>query len=196
MAAQDRELLLAAFERIAQDGEASLDLAALARDLGRPLGEVVTALGGPGGPVAALARHLDAAMLAIDPGDLAAMSVRERLFELIMRRFETLQPFRAGVKRLMRDRRGDPQAALVAMCGLDRVTGWLIDAAAIRARGPLRRLVQLALAAVYARAFRAWLDDESADLAATMAELDKRLEQAERAARWLPGQPPRAAEAA
>lgn len=196
MAAQDRELLLAAFERIAQDGEASLDLAALARDLNRPLGEVVAALGGPGGLIAALARHLDAAMLAIDPGDLAAMSVRERLFELIMRRFETLQPFRAGVKRLMRDRRGDPQAPLVAMCGLDRVTGRLIDAAAIRARGPWRRLVQFALAAVYARAFRAWLDDESADLAATMAELDKRLEQAERAARWLPGQPPRAAEAA
>lgn len=194
--AQDRELLLAAFERIARDGDGSLDLAALARDLGRPLGEVITTLGGPGGVVAALARHLDAAMLAIDPADLAAMSVRERLFELIMRRFETLQPFRAGLKRLMRDRRGDPQAALVALCSLDRVTGRLIDAAAIPARGPVRRLVQLALAAVYGRAFRAWLDDESADLAATMAELDKRLEQAERAARWLPGQPPRAAEAA
>lgn len=196
MAAQDRELVLAAFERIAQDGEAALDLAALARDLGRPLAEVVTALGGPAGVLGALARHLDAAMLGIDPGDLAAMSVRERLFELIMRRFETLQPFRAGLKRLMRDRRGDPQAVCMALCNLDRVTGRLVDAAGIRARGPLRRLVQLTLAAVYARAFSTWQDDQSADLAATMAELDKRLEQAERAARWLPGERARPAAAA
>jgi hypothetical protein len=40
------------------------------------------------------------------------------------------------------------------------------------------------LALVYARTFNVWLRDDTPDHAKTMAELDKRLSQAESLARW------------
>ncbi len=41
--------------------------------------------------------------------------------------------------------------------------------------------------AVYLQAFRVWLDDDTPDMARTLAELDRRLQQAETAARWFAG---------
>ena len=41
--------------------------------------------------------------------------------------------------------------------------------------------------AVYLQTFRVWLDDDTPDMARTLAELDRRLQQAETAARWFAG---------
>ncbi len=47
-------------------------------------------------------------MLEIDEADLAGLPPRDRVFELLMRRFEALVPFRPGLRRLARDARRDP----------------------------------------------------------------------------------------
>ncbi len=58
--------------------------------------------------------------------------------------------------------------------------GWMLEAAGLSAAG-LRGIVRAkALVGVWLYALRAWKDDESADLAGTMAALDKALDQAER----------------
>lgn len=106
-------------------------------------------------------------------------SVRERLFDAMMQGFDELQANRAAVLALRSSR--DPGiAALVAgraglhirrlalACGMN-VSG---------ARGRMR-LAALALLAV--KALESWRKDESADMSATMAELDRLLERAERA---------------
>ena len=43
------------------------------------------------------------------------------------------------------------------------------------------------LGAIYVRVFNVWLDDDTPDLARTLAELDRRLQQAERVAGWVHG---------
>ena len=43
------------------------------------------------------------------------------------------------------------------------------------------------LGAIYVRVFNVWLDDDTPDLARTLAELDRRLQQAETAAGWSAG---------
>nr|WP_292064952.1 hypothetical protein [Brevundimonas sp. UBA7664] len=81
---------------------------------------------------------------------------------------------------LLRELPRDPLAALCfAESGLKRSLDWALAAAQLDAaslRGAVRRK---ALGAIYLDTLRVWLADDSADLARTMAHLDKRLGQAE-----------------
>ncbi len=58
--------------------------------------------------------------------------------------------------------------------------GWMLEAAGIPAAGLRGRLRANGLVGVWLYTLRAWQDDASADLAGTMAALDKALDQAER----------------
>jgi hypothetical protein len=62
---------------------------------------------------------------------------------------------------------------------------WMLEAASIPAAGIVGRLRAKALLAVWLGAFRAWARDDSADMSATMAALDRLLDRAEGLARTL-----------
>ena len=75
-----------------------------------------------------------------------------------------------------------------ACCNLDRLSRRLLDAAASDERPVMTtKLARRVRGAIYLLAFRVWLDDDTPDMARTLAELDRRLQQAETAARWLAG---------
>jgi len=136
----------------------------------------------------ALNRRVDRAALAATPE--AEGLPRERLFDLLMRRFDALQPHRPALRSMLRGSLGDP-AALLAAPALLRSMAWMLEAAGIGAagwRGVLRIHV---LAGVYLSVLRVFLGDESVDLAATMAALDRRL----RAVEGVLGGPKRAPDA-
>ncbi len=61
-----------------------------------------------------------------------------------------------------------------------RSMAWMLEAAGVSAAGLRGTLRAKGLAAVWLYALRAWKTDDSADLAGTMAALDKALDQAER----------------
>ncbi|MEI9988229.1 MAG: TetR family transcriptional regulator [Aliidongia sp.] len=125
----------------------------------------------------ALARQVDAAVLAA-PAD-AADSPRDRLFDVLMRRFDALLPSRDGLRRLTRDVRRLRLEALPAAFALPRSMGWMLEAAGIPATGLRGALRARVLGAAYVSAFRAFLDDDSADLTRTMAALDRALRRVE-----------------
>jgi hypothetical protein len=74
----------------------------------------------------------------------------------------------------------DPLLALALAAATLRSMGWMLEAAGVSAQGLQGQVRANALMAAWLYAVRAWRDDESADLAATMAALDKALDQAER----------------
>lgn len=176
------DILEAAFAQIAEAGWAGWSPRSLAAVTGHDLGEVYDAFPVPAALARRLGERLDRAMLAIPPDELEGLSHRERLFELFMRRFDAMAPFKPGLRRLAREARGEPELLLTSFCALDRMAGWLIELAELPYHGLQARLARRALMVAYARLFAVWLDDDSPDLALTMAELDKRLEQLERAA--------------
>ncbi len=182
------DLLDLAYQQIAEEGLAGFSRVALARGSGRKLAEVYEEFP-TRTAVAALGRRLDRAMLAIDPAELDGMTVRERLFELIMRRLEAMAPYREGLRRLARESRREPAFLLQSLCNLERFVGWLTEAAGIRCRGLLAVAARPALIAVYVRVFEVWLADESPDLARTLAALDRHLDRLERLAGWLRRRP-------
>lgn len=136
--------------------------------------------------LAGLLRRIDRAVLAGDAPDAAEGSPRDRLFDVVMRRFDALQPWRAGLLAIARDG-VDPLSGLALAGPFARSMAWMLEAAGIPSGGLAGRMRAVGLAVVYARVFRAWLEDDSADLGKTMAALDRGLALAERWASALPG---------
>jgi ubiquinone biosynthesis protein COQ9 len=114
-------------------------------------------------------------------------SVRDKLFDLLMRRFDFLQSHRAGVKSLLRSLPMDPPMALLLACASRRSMRWMLQAAGVTATGPRGELQVKGLMAVWLWAVRAWERDESDDLSGTMAAVDTALQRAEQVASWLDG---------
>ncbi len=104
---------------------------------------------------------------------------RDRLFDVLMRRFDALNAHRAAMVALTRDLPFDPPAAARAACRISRSLRGMLDTAGLTPRGPLGCLRLQGLVAIYLNALRVWLTDETADLSPTMAALDKGLRAAE-----------------
>jgi hypothetical protein len=110
---------------------------------------------------------------------------RDRLFDLLMRRFDALQANRAGVLALMRALPTDPALAGILTCATRRSMRWMLEAAGIGTQGVRGEIRLRGLLGIWLWTLRAWQRDESADLSATMAALDDALRRAERFASWL-----------
>ncbi len=198
-ARQDRtetpDLLVAAFELIAEHGWSKLSLIALARRAGVPPAVVYREFPGRGAVLRTLSRRIDEAMLAFDEAELAGLPPRDRVFELLMRRLEALVPFRPGLERVADGARCDPCLLLASACRLERSLAWLQDAAGLPRSGLRARLARRALGVAYLQTVRVWLKDETADLGQTMAELDKQLRRVQAVAGLRPPRAGRASQA-
>lgn len=182
----DTDLVKVAFRLLAERGWERFSFAELARRAALPLAEIYSALPDRPALLRVLGRRLDSEMLAIDMADLDGMSPRERVFELIMRRLDAMGPYKEGLRRLAREAGREPPLLAAACCNLDRLSRRLVDVATIE--GPtMRKMARRATGGVYLRAFQVWLDDDTPDMAKTLAELDRRLQQAETVARWFAG---------
>ncbi len=183
----DRALIGAAFARLGRDGWRHLSLAGAAQDAGLSLARA--RLRFPDRVVLLLrfGRYADAPALT---GAVAeAGSVRDRLFDMLMRRIDVLQAHRAGVLALLRAVPFEPGLAVLLGTASVNSMRWLLEAAGAPARGPLGLLRAKGLLAVWLWTVRAWQRDQSEDLSATMAALDAALARAEHAAGWLPHAP-------
>ncbi len=114
-------------------------------------------------------------------------SVRDKLFDLLMSRFEAMQPHRLGIQALMRALPFEPMVALLLSCATKRSMRWMLQAAGVSATGLRGEVEVRGLLAVWLWVLRTWEKDDSNDLSATMAALDTALARAEQAAGWLGG---------
>lgn len=187
MAAPRPDLVALAFALVAERGWRRFSFTELAGRADLPLARVYAELPDRPALLRALGRRLDEQMLDIRVGDLDGLSPRERVFELMMRRFDAMAPFKTGLRALSRQAPGDLGLMAAGLCNLGRLADRLLDAAGVTG-GPARHAAaRKVLAAIYVRVFNVWLDDDTVDLARTLAELDRRLQQAEGIARWTGG---------
>ena len=135
--------------------------------------------------IAALVDRIDTKVLS-DQEDAADEPVRERLLDVLMRRFEALAPYKQGIASIIRDGGGHPAAICCAGPRLVRSMAWSLEAAGVSSAGPAGRLRTKGLAAIYVPALFVWLRDDSEDMGRTMAHLDRSLRRAERLIAALP----------
>ncbi|MHA1568564.1 MAG: hypothetical protein ACTSXZ_03765, partial [Alphaproteobacteria bacterium] len=84
-----------------------------------------------------------------------------------------------GLRAVARDSLGDPCALLCRGPLLLRSMAWMLEAAGIGSAGLNGRIRTRGLAVIHASVLPVWLRDDSADMAKTMAVLDRRLARAE-----------------
>jgi AcrR family transcriptional regulator len=129
-----------------------------------------------------LVDYADAKVLAGAPGKPdPESSAKDRLFDVLMRRFDALRPYREGLAAVAREAGG--VGVTDAICGAQRMLrslAWMLEAAGIGSGGFAGGCRVKGLAVVYAATFATWLRDESEDMAKTMAALDRNLGRAER----------------
>lgn len=136
----------------------------------------------------AYSRSVDEAMLAeaaTAEGDGPPESAKDRLFDLLMRRFDKLDAHKAGLLRIAEDNSRDPLSLACSLARLNRSMAATLEAAGISAEGLGGRVRVKGLSAVYLTGLRAWFRDDSEDKAKTMAALDRALSRAERLASGL-----------
>lgn len=178
----DEALIKGAFDLAAREGWPAVSVAGAAREAGLPLERARVGFPARASILLALGRMADRHALtdAMETG-----AVRERLFDMLMRRLDVLQQHRAGVLALLRALPGEPADALLLATATAASMGWMLDAASVSARGVAGSVRVQGLVAVWLFALRAWRRDETADLSVTMAALDRALQRAEQAAGWF-----------
>ncbi len=130
----------------------------------------------------AYGRQIDKKVLESFAGPDPSMSERDRLFDILMERFDVLEGNREAVVSILKSFTLDPKQAVISLPHLGRSMAWMLEAAGIDTNGIKGAIRVAGLTVVYLNATRHWMKDESADLAKTMAALDKSLNRAEQVA--------------
>lgn len=115
-------------------------------------------------------------------GEAEELSPRDRLFDLLMLRFDVLAPYRDGVTSIIRSLPSMPMTAVAGGPGLAKSMRLTLTLAGLSSSGLTGMLRGKGLAFVYLNALRTWLDDDSQDLSATMKAVDQGLVKAEEVA--------------
>lgn len=131
-----------------------------------------------GAILVALSRQADRAVLA-EPAAIEDGGARDRVFDVLMRRFDQLKGYRAGLASVAAASGRDPALALCLTFNLGCSMQAMLVAAGVSTEGLAGLLRIKGLAAIWAGTFRTFLRDESEDLSETMASLDQKLRRAE-----------------
>ncbi|MCR0984604.1 hypothetical protein [Roseomonas populi] len=179
--------LLDAFWRVvAQHGWHGATFARIAAESGESLSDLRGRYTTPVALLRAHARSVDQAVLeGTVPGQTGFGTARDRVFDLLMRRLDALQPHREGILRMQRDLMRDPLSALLLSPILMASMAWTLEGAGVSTAGLAGALRVQGLVGVWLSVARAWETDDSVDLGPTMAALDRALDRAEKVARTL-----------
>lgn len=171
-----RHVVEIALNLAAEKGWRDLALADIARAAGLSLAQLYGLYRSKQAILDAYLRSVDRAVLEETGGPEG--SVKDRLFDVLMRRLDKLEPHKAGLARIGEDQLRDPLAVACGVGRLDRSMAAMLEAAGLSSGG-LRGLIRTkGLEAVYLSALRTWFRDDSADKSKTMAALDKALTRA------------------
>ncbi|HXP02636.1 MAG TPA: TetR family transcriptional regulator [Stellaceae bacterium] len=165
---------------IATGGWRSVSLAAVAEETGLTILQVYRVFASRATILCGFFRRIDEAALGAPVETETGERPRDRVFDLLMRRFDALQPYRAPLTALRRDLPFDPLSALAAGAALLCSMRLTLEAAGISTDGIGGVIAVKLVAAAYLFASQTWARDESPDLAPTMASLDRRLRGIER----------------
>lgn len=171
-------VLNAALELAAEKEWASVSMVDIARKAKMKMPQVLGVYPSKTALIAGFFLRTDHAVLAGVTLEQGA-SARDRLFDVLMVRFDVLAPRKAAVRSIVRGARKEILPMLCSaprfMCSMART----LEAADISSAGIPGLIRTKGLAVVYLSALRTWLGDDSEDMGETMVSLDQGLKRAE-----------------
>lgn len=128
-------------------------------------------------------RMIDARVLEGMGGEASPeASTRDRLFDVMMERFDVLNEYRGGITAILQSFRYDPKQAVVSCPYLCRSMVWMLEVSGVNTNGIRGAIKVSGLTALYLNVLRVWAKDDAPDLGKTMAALDKDLGRVEKLA--------------
>ncbi|BCM82816.1 TetR family transcriptional regulator [Methylobacterium indicum] len=176
-----REAIVEALMRLAAEQPWNdIEIGDIAREAGVTLAEFRECYPSKGAVLGGFARMIDKQVLDGASDDLDDEPTRERLFDVLMRRLDAMDPYKPALRRIVFALRGDP----LSLAALNQVAlnsqRFMLASAGISTEGPLGRLKLQGVVIAFARVTEVWLEDEDPALARTMAALDREIRNGER----------------
>lgn len=157
----------------------------IAHGAGLSLAELADMFEDKGDILAAYGRRLDRAVLERCADPDPSSSEKDRLFEILMERFDELNSHRAAIVSVLKSFMPDPKQAVISLPHLCKSMTWMLELTGVETNGLRGAARVFGLTLVYLAGLKAWMDDESQDLSVTMAAVDKNLARAEQMASYL-----------
>src|SRR5271166_1449639 len=162
-----RERIIAAALRLAETrGWRDLSLGEIAAEAGVPLVEFRKEFQSKGQILSAFSRAVDLAVIEKFPAPGPDVA-RDRLFDVLLTRFEVMQPYRASIRRIRDDVGSSLGGSLAQMQPALKSQYWMLAAAGISGEGGTGFLRVRGVLSVYARVFSIWLEDDDPGMART-----------------------------
>ncbi len=166
---------------IAERGFAGVSLRDVAQAAGLGMAELYRLHPDKVSLVTAFLARIDSQVLAGTPREHdPEETARDRLFDVMMRRYDALRPHRDALREIRHAAIRDPLLALALGPAVRRSMAAMLEAAALASDGLAGAVRQNGLLAIHYAVSRVFDRDETADLSKTMAALDSRLKTAER----------------
>lgn len=166
---------------VAAKGYADVALRDVAAGAGLGLAELYRRYPDKAALVAGFLARIDAEVMAGTPSASdPEETVRDRLFDVLMRRFDALRPHRAAVQAIRSAGLRDPLLALSLGPAVRRSMAAMLEAAGVPSDGIAGAMRQSGLLVLYQSVSQVFERDETTDSSKTMAALDSRLKGAER----------------
>ncbi len=124
---------------------------------------------------------VDEQVLQRAPKRPTAQAPRDAIFDVVMSRFDVLQPYKAALKSASDGGALDGSV----LKSLMRSQAAMLQAAGVDTEGPGGGLKVAGLAGAFTRVFNVWLDDTDPGMARTMASLDRQLRSGERTVQFV-----------
>ena len=160
-----------------------IEMGEIAQAAGIPLAQLRGEFASKSAILVCLAALADEQMLASVERQAVEGSAQDRLFEVIMRRLEVLEPYKQSIAAIVRERPvGGPGEIVQLGLAADTSAHWMLMAAGISQAGCAGAARRAGLIYVMNAILPVWASDDDPGLATTMARLDRHLRAG---AKWL-----------
>ncbi len=176
------KIIDAALRLIPGHGWSSLSMQDISKEAGLDLAEIHDEFKCKSAILRSYGDRLDKRVLSVAESPEQHASPREALFDLMIERYEIMNEDRDALVTLIKELPLDPCLTFCLMLHGKQSMGWILEAAGICTQGIRGRIKIKGLYAIHLFVLRKWMDDESPDLSATMACLDRALNRAEQIA--------------
>jgi AcrR family transcriptional regulator len=159
----------------AETAWSQITLPMIAAKAGCSLADLRDAFPSKGAILGGFSRRIDRIVLDGSGDDMLGEPARDRVLDIMMRRLDALQPYKAALKEVRDAARRDP--LMLAALNQLALNSWryMLAAADIDTEDELGMVRVQGAAVVFVRTLDTWFDDGDADLSRTMARLDKEL---------------------
>lgn len=172
-------------EIAAEKGWHGVSLAGVAEAIGEPLGAIIAVYPTTDRIASALFHRIDQRVLSQIQSVDESETPRDRLFEILMMRFDVLQEQRTLYVSIIHHMRRRPAALMLRAPAVVHSMALMLIASGVEASSLFGMARAHILAAAYGTLLRTWLKDDSPDMAQTMSAVDKVLNRLESAQRMV-----------